>query len=143
MSDRNIVMGVRHNADCGLFVAPPGIDAYFATDDQLRLNISSKISQLVLFGWVGGPAAIGLGFSRSPFVIITSREPMYDIVGISGLEGAIRPSPSGLKRGTDQDGGITFKPMTKATATIVDNGSWMAIQTDRPTNYAVYNQPFT
>ncbi|MFC0243684.1 hypothetical protein [Rhodopseudomonas telluris] len=141
MSD--ILMGVRYNGDCGLFVAPPGINAYYASNEQLRLNISDKVSQLVLFGWVGGSAAIGLGFSRSPFVIITSREPMYDIVAISGLEGAIRPSPSGLKRGTNQDGGVTFRPTTKATATIVDNGAWMAIEADRPTSYAVYNAPFT
>lgn len=47
---RRIVLGPRANGDVGLFVAPPGVDAMTAPDSALVLNVTSKVSQLVLMG---------------------------------------------------------------------------------------------
>ncbi|MGO3934765.1 hypothetical protein [Rhodopseudomonas pseudopalustris] len=144
MSDRNIVAGVRANADCGLFVAPPGVDAYYAADDQLRLNVSSRISQLIMLAWVSSPQVVALGLSRSPYVLLFSREPLANtILGPGGLEGAIRPSPSGLKSSSNQDGGVSFIYYPPSSATINGDGASMTIDTTRPTCYAVYNKAFT
>lgn len=141
---RRAVFGLRGAGSNGLFISPAGIDAYYASDDQLILNVSSKISQLIMFGWVGGSTTVALGLSRSPYVLITSRETLNDVVGIqSGTTGSIRPSPSGLKIGTSQDGGVTFRQMPPASATINSNGASMSIDAPRPTAYAVYNVPFT
>ncbi|NEV75649.1 hypothetical protein DYI24_01135 [Rhodopseudomonas sp. BR0C11] len=143
MTERGIVMGFRGSGDCGLFVAPLGVDAYVASDDQLTLNVSSKVSQLILSGWVYEPSIVAMGLTRSPYVFITSRETVSDIVGLSGWNGVIRPSPSGLKTGTEQGGGITFITYPPSYAAINGNGATMTIQTTRATFYSVYNKPFT
>ena len=47
---RRIIGGSRANGDVGLFISPPGVDAFTAADAALILNVTSKVSQLLLLG---------------------------------------------------------------------------------------------
>jgi hypothetical protein len=132
---RRVVVGKRSNGDIGIFVSPPGIDAMNATDAQLTLNISSKISQLILLGFSVGNQTIALGLSRSPFVFVTSQNTISDVPGFNGLNGPIRPSPVGIS-------GVSLNNPA-ATATINSNGASMSISAASKASYAVYNSPFT
>jgi hypothetical protein len=126
---RRIVLGPRANGDVGLFIAPPGLDAMTAGDAFLILNVTSKVSQLVLVGRIPASATIPLGLGRSPYVFITSQFDFSGVPGHTTGPGPLRPSPP--------PGG------TASTATINSNGVSMTITTIYPTVYQVYNQAFT
>jgi hypothetical protein len=127
---KRVVIGPRANGDVGLFVSPSGVDADTASDSQLLLNVTSKVSQLILTGLVAaGTPTIALGLSRSPFVFITSQWDWSGVVGHTLGPGPFRPSPppSG----------------TASTVTINSNGASMTISAAYTVYYQVYGQAFT
>lgn len=128
---RRIVLGPRNNGDVGLFISPPGVDAFTAADSALTLNVTSKVSQLLLLGRVGvGTFGVTLGVSRSPYVMITSQ---WDFSGVSGHStgpGPYRPSPPS-------------SGYTPSTCTINSNGASMTIVSPYGVVYSVYSQAFT
>lgn len=84
----------RRGDDVGLFVAPPGVNALTAPLGQLTLGISTFIPQLMFLGIVApGSHLVPMGLSRTPVVLITSRQSMAGVPGYEGLTGPLRPSP--------------------------------------------------
>lgn len=122
-----VVVGKRANGDHGLFVSPPGISALTAVDSALLLNISAKLSQLILLGNVSSSATISLGLGQQPIVFITS----YDTFGFIGTTrvGPLRPSPVGVGEAT-------------ANVTINSGGASMSISSITKVAYAVYSKAF-
>lgn len=127
---RRIVLGPRNNGDVGLFISPPGVDAFTAADSALTLNVTSKVSQLVLLGRVApGTSTIPLGLSRSPFVFITSQWDFSGVVGFTLGPGPFRPSPP---------------PFASVSYAVINsNGVSMSIAAAYTTVYQVYSQAFT
>lgn len=124
------VLGNRNNGDIGLFISKPTFDADTTSDSNLRLNITSKVSQLIMMGRLSaGTSNVGLGLTRSPYVMITSE---WNWAGVSGHTlgaGPFRPSPppSG----------------TAATCTINSNGSSMTIFAPYTLIYQVFGYAYT
>lgn len=128
MSNR-VVLGQRANGDFGLFISPPGADAMTAADAALVLNVSSKVSQLILLGSVAaGGGVVPLGLGRSPFVFVTSSFDFTGVAGHTAGPGPLRPSPL---RGSP------------SSAAINSNGASMTITAPSKTTYAVYSSAFT
>ena|SRR5258708_3487783 len=129
---RRIVLGPRANGDVGLFIAPPGGDAMTYPDSLLILNVTSKVSQLLLMGRVTSSQTVALGLGRSPIVFVTSQ---YDFAAVTGHTlgaGPLRPSPPFLAS------------QTPSRAAINGNGASMTIVVGNyPTIYQVYSQAFT
>jgi len=135
---RRVVLGRRGNGDVGVFVSPPGVDAFTAPDSALVLNVTSKKSQLVLMGRISTNGVVPLALSRAPFVFLTSQ---YDFAGTIGHTlgpGPVRPSPPFLAGAVG------------ATATINGNGASMSVTLAStsgggpyPAIYQVYSQAFT
>jgi len=125
-----VVIGPRNNGDVGVFVSPAGVNADTASDSSLMLNITSKVSQLLLAGKLTVSGTVLLGLSRSPYVFLTSQFDFTTIIGFPGGPGPIRPSPAiGL---------------SASGATINSNGVSMTITTAGvPCSYLVYGIPFT
>ena len=120
----------RSNGDRGIFVSPPGVDAYTALDADLLLNVTSKVSQLILLGNIAaGGGTVTLGLHRSPYVFVTSTYDFSGIIGHTLGPGPMRPSP--------MPGG------SNSSATINSNGASMTITAPTKTIYAVYGQAFT
>lgn len=130
---RQVVIGGRADGTDGIFVAPPGVDALFATDDQLLLNISSKISQLLLFGSIDTSQTVVIGAGRAPFVLITGRMTMGGVPGYGDLTGPVRPSPNGV-----------YGTSSSNFADLAGDGSFMYVTVAPGSRaaYAVYNAPF-
>lgn len=127
---RCVILGPRNDGTIGIFVSPAGVDAFTAADSALLLNISSKVSQLILLGRVSASAVITLGLSRSPYVFVTGQYDFSAIIGHTLGPGPARPSP-----GVGQ---------TNTSATINSNGASMTISTPtQPVVYQVYAQAFT
>lgn len=126
---RRIVLGPRGNGDVGLFVSPPGVDAFTASDASLLLNVTSKVSQLILLGRITSSQTIALGLGRSPLVFITSQFDFSGVIGHTAGPGPFRPSPPPFG--------------TRSTATINGNGLSMTLSIAYPTTYQVYSQAFT
>lgn len=125
---RRVVAGKRANGDTGLFVSPPGVDAYTAPDSSLVLSVGSKVSQLVLLGSVPSSQLISIGLGQRPIVLVTS----YNSITLTGAvsrTGVMRPSPWA----TGQPG---------ATVTINSGGASMTISTTLKATYAVYAKAF-
>ena len=94
---RRVVVGKRADGSTGLFISPPGVDAYTAPDSSLVLSVGAKVSQLILLGRVGSSSVISLGLSQRPIVWITS----YNSIGLTGdatRTGVIRPSPEDARQ---------------------------------------------
>jgi hypothetical protein len=134
---RRVKLGARANGDVGLFVAPPGVDANTAPDAALVLNVTSKVSQLLLMGRTSSPTTVALGLSRSPFVFLTSQYDFSAIIGHTLGPGPVRPSPPFLAGAVG------------ATAAINGNGASMSITLAStssggpyPAIYQVYSQAF-
>jgi hypothetical protein len=135
---RRIVLGPRANGDVGLFIAPPGGDAMTLPDSLLTLNVTSKVSQLVLLGRASSAGIVPLGLSRSPFVFLVRQ---FNLAGVSGHTlgpGPARPSPQWLAGAVG------------ASASINSNGASMSISLafipstgSLPVVYQVYSQAFT
>lgn len=134
---RRVVLGPRSNGNNGIFVSPPGVDAYTAADNALLLSIFNKISQLLLLGQVPSSSTVALGLGKNPIVILTSQNPFSDlgINGIGNLSGPSRPSPCATL--------VTGPSISRgnlASAVINSNGASMSITTSVKTFYAVYNR---
>jgi hypothetical protein len=134
---RRVVIGTRGNGDRGIFVSPPGIDAFTASDSALLLSVSNKISQLLLLGQVSSNQTVALGLGKNPIVILTTQNPFSDlgISGLGNLSGPSRPSPCATL--------VTGPAVSRgnlAEATINSNGANMTITTSVKTFYAVYNR---
>ncbi len=125
---RRIVLGPRANGDVGLFVAPPGVDAMTAPDSSLALNVTSKVSQLILMGRASASTLVALGLSRSPFVFLTSQWDFANVIGHTLGPGPFRPSPPFFG--------------TPSTCTINGNGASMSLSLSFPAIYQVYSQAF-
>lgn len=127
---RRVVLGPRANGDFGMFVSPPGVDAYTASDEQLNLSASNRLAQLLQIGAVGGSTTIYLGLSIRPIVILFGTgNRTGELVGYPGVKGVARPAPL---YGGD---GNSF-------ADIAGDGSSMAITCFDRLIYAVYNRQF-
>ncbi|WP_454629514.1 hypothetical protein [Bradyrhizobium cenepequi] len=114
----------------GLFVSKSGFDAYTAADADLLLNVTSKVSQLILLGNIAaGGGTVALGLHRSPYVFVTSTFDFTGVIGHTLGPGPMRPSP--------MPGG------SSSSATINSNGASMTITAPTKTIYAVYGQAFT
>lgn len=125
------VIGNRNNGDIGAFISAPGFDADTTSDSNLRLNITVKVSQLLLMGRVSaGSYNIALGLGRSPYAFITSQ---WDFAGVAGHTlgpGPFRPSP----------------PLPAAAASsiaIIGNGASMDVSASFTCVYQVYGQAYT
>lgn len=147
MTIPRVIIGRRSASDPtpGIYVSSPGINAESAPESSLVLNVSTKINQLIMQGFVTGNATIPLGLSRSPFVFLTSRYNMAADYGYEFLVGPIRPSPyTTLIMVPNGGGGFDFYPAPpSATATINSNGSSMTISTTVRTDYVVFRNAFT
>lgn len=125
---RRVVAGIRANGDTGLFVSPPGVDAYTASDASLVLSIGSKVSQLVLLGSVFSSQTISIGLGQQPIVLVTT----YNSINLTGpgpRSGVIRPSP-------------WASGQVSASVTINSGGLSMTVSTSVQTTYAVYAKAF-
>ena len=129
MTLKRMVIGPRANGDNGIFISPPGVDADTAADAALVLNVTSKVSQLILLGRIAGSGTIPLGLSRSPFVFITSQWDWSGVIGHTTGPGPFRPSPPPFG--------------AASTATINSNGASMTISSIYSVLYQVYGQAFT
>jgi hypothetical protein len=136
---RRIVLGPRSDGTAGLFVSPPGVDAFTAPDSSLVLNVSTKVSQLLLMGRVFADfQVVALNVSRSPIVMLTSQYDFSAVTGHTLGPGPMRPSPPALSGAVG------------AQAAINGNGASMTITLMRtasggpyPCIYQVYNKAFT
>lgn len=127
---RRVVIGQRANGDFGIFVSPPGIDAYTATDDQLNLSASNRVTQLLQIGVLGGSGSVYLGLPVRPLVLIFGTgNATGELPGYPGVQGVARPAP--LYGGDPQ-----------AYADIASDGSSMYVTCSIRTIYAVYNRQF-
>lgn len=122
-----LVVGKRSNGDIGVFASPPGVNAFTAADSSLVMNISSKISQLILLGNISSSQTISLGLGQQPIVLLTTYN-TFSFIGTT-RNGPIRPSPVG-----------TGQP--SASVTINSGGSSMTISTSVKVAYAVYSKAF-
>ena len=132
MSTCRVCIGVRNNGDRGIFVAPVGGDAMYGADNTLILNISTKIPQLLMLGFVTANTVIPLGFTRQPIVLVTGSANLSGIPGYSQV-GPTRPSPMGY--------GTSGASVT-SYAVINSGGASMTIIANSRTSYAVHNMPF-
>lgn len=125
---RRFIGGIRANGDTGLFISPPGVDAYTAPDASLVLSVGSKVSQLVLLGSVSTSQTISIGLGQRPIVLVTT----YNSITLTGpgtRTGVIRPSPWALGQ-------------VSANVTINSSGLSMSISTSVQTTFAVYAKAF-
>lgn len=125
---RRIVVGRRNNGDFGLFVSPPGVDAFTAADSALKLSINSKVSQLILMGSVASTQSVILGLSQQPIVLVTGYNDFSSVLG-SYSAGPMRPSPA-------------TSSYSSSSATISSGGASMTISCAAKTVYAVYSKAF-
>jgi hypothetical protein len=125
---RRIRAGERANGDVGLFIAPPGVDASTASDAALILNVTSKVSQLILLGKIASSGTVALALAHSPFVFLTSQFDWSNVIGHTLGPGPFRPSPP-FGTGT-------------STCTINGNGASMSFNLSLPATYQVYSAAF-
>jgi hypothetical protein len=143
MTTRRVVIGKRADGTNGLFVSKVGFDAYNTADANLILNVSSKVSMLLLMGKVGSTTTIALGLSRSPIVLVTTLNPLSsNLPGYSGSSGPARPSPF-MTLTPDGHGGFVVGSSPPGTATINSNGASVTITCSVTTVYAVFSKAFT
>lgn len=136
---RRLVIGRRNNGDKGVFISPPGVDAYTAADSALVLGIGGALAQLVMQGQVTSSTTIPLGFSHAPFVFITAKDDLH--LGLVNLDGSVcRPSPQPRM---EQDGD-TWNTIVRPSSTVTINsgGASMSISAGLTTIYQVYNKAF-
>lgn len=127
---RRVVLGRRANGDYGLFVSPPGVDAYTAPDDQLNLSASNRVAQLLQIGAVGGSTSVFLGLSVRPIVVLFGTGNVSgELVGYPGVQGIGRPAP-------------LFASDPVSYVDVAGDGSSMAITCGARCVYAVYNRQF-
>jgi hypothetical protein len=128
MSTRQIITGPRADGTIGIFVSPPGVDAFTAPDSSLLLNISSKLSQLIMQSSVPSDALIPLGLSSQPIVLVTSYNNLSGVPGHTWGAGPVRPSPL-----------LGFSPSYVA---INAGGASMTVIAPVKTVYSVFSKTF-
>jgi hypothetical protein len=133
MTTNRVVIGQRASGAMGLFVSPPGVDAMTAPDNQLLLNISDRVSQLLFLGFVGSTQNVSLGVSGRPIVLLWSSANLGGIPGYEGVVGPTRPSPLGYG---------TVTGVQSANVLVQAGGAYMTIACGARTGYAVYNSPY-
>lgn len=146
MTTPRVVIGRRSAGDptAGIFISPPGVNVETALDAELTLNISTKVNQIILQGYVTGDTTIPLGLARSPFVFLTSRYNMAADYGYGTLVGPIRPSPYTTTIMVQEGDHFTYYPAPpSSTATINGNGDSVTITTPVRTDYVVFRNAFT
>jgi hypothetical protein len=141
VSTRRVVIGKRGDGTFGIFVSRDGFDAFNTADANLLLNISSKVSALILLTTVASTQTISLGLSQSPLALVTSLNGLESLPGYTGTGGPARPSPFLLLIPNGDGFIITRTPV--ASATINGNGASLTISCSAPTTVAVYSKPFT
>lgn len=122
---RNIVLGKRANGDIGVFVAPPGYDAYTALDKDLTLSVHSKMDALLKIGYVTTTTYVPLGFGARPVVILSGLRSAF-----TGVTGLTKPSP--FFYGMAADSLFSY-------ASVASDGSGMTVVAYYTTRYEVYN----
>ena len=127
---RRVRGGPRANGDVGLFIGPPGADAATAADAALILNVSSKVSQLILMGRAIQSVTVPLGLSRSPFVFLTSQYDWASVIGHTLGPGPFTPSPPFLAGASP------------STAAINNHGESVSLNLVFPAVYQVYSATF-
>lgn len=143
MSTRRIVIGRRSDGTEGLFVSKAGFDAYSTPDANLVMNISNKVSMLLLLGLVSSSQTISLGLTRSPIVLVTSENNLRGtLAAYSGPGGPVRPSPLFFET-PNGSGGYNVGMSPASSATINGNGASVTISCGVATVYAVYSKAFT
>jgi hypothetical protein len=140
---RRVVIGKRGDGTYGIFASKDGFDAFSTADANLLLNISTKVSSLILLTHVSSTQTISLGLSRSPVAIVTSLNSLNSLPGFpGGVPGPARPSPF-LVLIPDGSGGFMFSRTPVASATINGNGASVTVNCSASTSLAVYSKPFT
>ncbi|WP_257195872.1 MULTISPECIES: hypothetical protein [unclassified Bradyrhizobium] len=119
-----------------------GFDAHTTADSNLILNVSAKVSTLLLLGKVSATQTIALGLSRSPIVMVTTQNPLTGLPGYSGSGGPCRPSPL-ITMTPDGSGGYIVGISPPGAAIINGNGASLTVSCSGPTVYAVYSKAFT
>lgn len=131
---RRVIIGKRGNGDVGLFVSPPGVDAFTASDSSLVLGISSKFSQLILLGHASSSQTVSLGLGAQPVVLLTT----YGTTAVSGGgESSPLPGVAGPTRPSPVNPG-----MSPSSVTINSGGASMSLNLAAPATYAVYSRAF-
>jgi hypothetical protein len=124
---RRVVIGRRGNGNYGIFISPPGVDAFTASDDQLTLNVSDRIPQLLQLGVLYSTGSVYMGLGVRPHVLLFgSGNTTGELPGYSGIVGVSRPAP-------------LFAGDPQAYADIASDGSSMTLTCGARTIYAVYN----
>jgi hypothetical protein len=132
MSDRRVVIGKRSTGESGIFIAPVGLDAFYAVDSQLILSITGKVSQILKIGFVLSSQYVPLGYGAKPYILLTGVPYMSSVPGYGDLQGATRPSPIGVYGATPGN----------SQAEIAADGSGMSLYTSQKCCYAVFNKAF-
>lgn len=107
-------------------MSPAGVDAYTAADSQLLLNVTTKVSQLIILGRASASITIPLGFSHKPIVLLTSQYNFAGVIGHTKGPGPVRPSP--LPGAGNSN--VTITP------------TLLSLSLSSPSTYEVYNQSF-
>ena len=128
---RRVVIGKRANGELGVFVARAGYDAFTAADSDLVLNISSKISQLLMLGFVTSSGSVPLGVGAAPYIMLTGQADMTSVPLYGSLSGPVRPAPLGIFGAT----------ASGSYADVASDGSSMYVTTAVKCSYAVFNVP--
>jgi hypothetical protein len=142
MSTRRVVIGKRADGTYGIFVSKAGFDANNAANGNLMLNISSKVSTLLMMGKVFSSQVIPLGLSRSPITLVTTENSLTGLPGYGGSGGPCRPSPL-MSLTPNGNGGYVVGSGPPGTLTVNGNGASMTISCSGPTVYAVFSKAFT
>jgi hypothetical protein len=129
MTVPRIRIGDRANGDIGVFISPTGVDATTASDSQLVMGISTKISNLILLGHVSSSALVPLGLHSRPFIFLTSQYSFSGVIGHTAGPGPMRPSPP-------VSGG------SSASALINSSGASMSITASTSVYYIVYSATY-
>lgn len=133
MTTRRVVIGRRANGQKGVFIAPPGIDAYTAVDSQLTLGVGTAIPQLVMEGWLSSSTTLPLGFSHSPIVLLHS---MGTFNYLTTINGPMRPSPMP----SINSDGTQWTKIAPSYAQINSNGASVSFSIVQRTYYQIYNK---
>ncbi len=125
---KRVIIGKR-GTDYGLFISPPGVDADTASPDQLLVNLTLAVSQIVMIGIAPvGSNVVPLGFTRSPYVLLNTFQVLNNVS--YSFAGRVRPSPFDVEA-------------SGATATINSNGLSMTVNSGLGCGFTVLNQAYT
>jgi len=143
---KRVIIGRRSlsNPIKGIFISPPGVDAETAADDDLTLNISDNVNQLLSLGYVTSDITLPLGLSRTPLVFLTSRFDLSPYYGYGFVQGPIRPSPYASTNAVLVGETVYYVAAPAcSTATVNANGASVTFDVEVRTDYAIYRNALT